>query len=148
MRAVVLAAALIACRPAIAQDDVVTTANAYQPQLLVLVLRVHAVKYRLRGSLPGWQDMFRIAQLANDELGLPPFEQATEPGPGWRPSPASLLGMKARIVELARRETPDEMRALITDARTRYRNGIANVDAHLSQVERWLASRQPPAGPL
>ncbi len=137
--AVAVAVALIACAPAALQDEVVLTANAYDPQLLVLKLRVQALKYRLRGNLPGWQDMFRVAQLANDELGLWPFEQGTEPGLAWQPSPASLLGMRARLVEVARRDSAEQKRALAADARDRYRQGIVSVDSHLSRVESWLA---------
>ena len=123
--------ALVACHAA---PDPIAVANAYSPQLEVLSLRVSAVRSRLRGNPPGWQDMFRIAQLANDELGLPPFEQMTPPGPSWRASPASLLGMKAQLAQLP----PSE--ALVADARRRYREGCAHVDARLTQLEVWLSS--------
>jgi hypothetical protein len=115
-----------------------------QPTLDVLVARVHDLRRRLRGELPGWPNMFRTAQLANDELGLPPFEQATPPGPEWRPNPTTLLGMGAyvrtRATELASQGRRDELRFLVVDERARYDRGIASVTEHLEEVERWLAS--------
>jgi hypothetical protein len=115
-----------------------------QPMLAALVDRIHVLHRDLRRELPGWPNMFRTAQLANDELGLPPFEQATPPGPEWRPNPTTLLGMGAyvrtRAAELAMQGHRDELRFLVDDERARYDRGIASVTEHLEQVERWLAS--------
>ena len=129
MKAVLVA--LVACHTA---PDPIAVANAYAPQLELLALRISSVRSRLRGNPPGWQDMFRIAQLANDELGLPPFEQTVPPGAGWRPSPATLLGIKSQLAQLPPTEP------LVADARRRYREGIDHVDARLTELENWLAS--------
>jgi hypothetical protein len=129
VKAVLLA--FVACHSV---PDPIAVANAYTPQLELLSLRISALRSRLRGNPPGWQDMFRIAQLANDELGLPPFEQTTPPGKGWRPSPATLLGIKPQLAQLPPTDP------LVADARHRYREGIAHVDAQLTQLEAWLAS--------
>jgi hypothetical protein len=116
----------------------------HQPTLDVLVERVHGLRRDLRHELPGWANMFRTAQLANDELGLPPFEQTVPPGPEWRPSPTTLLGMgayvRARAGELAVEGHRDELRFLVDDERARYARGITSVTEHLEQVERWLAA--------
>ena len=40
----------------------------HQPTLDSLVERVHALGRDRRRELPGWPNMFRTAQLANDEL--------------------------------------------------------------------------------
>lgn len=119
-------------------------ATIKQPTLDVLVERVHGLQRDLRHELPGWPNMFRTAQLANDELGLPPFEQATLPGPEWRPNPTTLLGMgayvRARADQLALQGHRGELRFLVDDERARYDRGIASVSEHLEQVERWLAA--------
>lgn len=113
-----------------------------QPKLDALVARVRDLQHRLRGELPGWPNMLRIAELADDELGLPAFTQATPPGPEWRPNPTTLLGMGAyvrtRAAELANQGRRDELRFLVDDERARYDRGIASVTDHLEQVERWL----------
>jgi hypothetical protein len=126
------------------QFEASVIAAVNQPKLDALVVRVHDLRRRLRGELPGWQNMFRTAQLANDELGLPPFEQTTPPGPEWRSSSTTLLGMgayvRSRAAELATQHRRDELRFLVDDERARYDRGIASVTEHLEQVERWLAA--------
>jgi hypothetical protein len=121
----------------------------YRPLLDVEVLRVARLKRELRGNRPGWENALRIAELANDELGLPPFTQVVPPGPAWRPSPASLLGIapyvETRADELARTARLDELQLLVRDERARYAAGIAEVDDRLSQVERWLLDLGDPA---
>ncbi len=88
--------------------------------------------------------MLRSAEAANDALGLPPFTQAQPPGPGWRASPASLLGIGpyvvARAGELADHGKLHELEFLVEDEQRRYREGIAEVDRRLAQIERWIAS--------
>lgn len=126
------------------RDEASAVAVFHQPVLDALVVRVHGLQRDLRTEYPGWPNMFRTAQLANDELGLPPFEQTVPPGPAWRPGPTTLLGMGAyvrtRADELATHGRRDELKFLVTDERARYDRGIASVSEHLDQVEHWLAT--------
>jgi hypothetical protein len=147
MRLVILLAIAACSRSndiAALQFEASAVAAVNQPRLDALVVRVHELRRRLRGELPGWQNMFRTAQLANDELGLPPFEQDAPPGSEWRPNPTTLLGMGAyvrtRAAELANQHHRDELRFLVDDERARYDRGVASVTQHLEQVERWLAA--------
>lgn len=114
-------------------------AHAHDTELAGLVARIDGVKRDLRGNRPGWEQMLRTAQLANDGLGLPPFEQSVPPGPRWKPSPASLLGIgpyvEARADELAAHGQLDQLRFLIDDARRRYDRGIAEVAQRLGELE-------------
>ncbi len=143
----VLVALAAACsRPdptAALQAQAAVVVRAYQPALDALVARIAAVKHQLRSDRPGWEMMLRNAEAANDELGLPPFTQATPPGPQWRASPASLLGMGpyvlVRAQQLARRGSRGELAFLVDDAQRRYREGVAEVDRRLAEVEHWLA---------
>ncbi len=122
----------------------------YQPKLDALVARVRILKRDVRGNLPGWEPNIRISQLANDKLGLEPFEQTVPPGPEWRPNPPSLLGMgpyaQKRAAELASQNKVDELRFLVEDERKRYDKGIAEVDDLLKQVENWLAAARAGSG--
>ncbi|MFT3699219.1 MAG: hypothetical protein QM831_39090 [Kofleriaceae bacterium] len=108
-----------------------------------LVVRIGALKPALVGNRPGWEMALRTAELANDELGLPPFTQTVPPGPAWRPSPASLLGIAAavqtRADELAAARDWRGLILLIADEQRRYASGIASVRRHLGEVDRWLA---------
>lgn len=121
-----------------------TLVHLNRPALDALVARVTVVKRRLQGNAPGWEMMLRNAEAANDELGLPPFTQSQPPGPEWRASPASLLGMGpyvlVRAQQLAGQGKLGELEFLVEDARRRYREGIADVDRRLAQVEQWIAS--------
>jgi hypothetical protein len=116
-----------------------------------LVKRIAVAKRELRGQLPGWEQMLRIADLANDQLGLPPFVQIVPPGPAWRPSPASLLGIaavvQARTEELAGADRRSDLAALLADERRRYHDGIAEVTERLDEIDRWsaAAARRRPA---
>lgn len=127
------------------QAQAAEVAHAYQPALDALVARIAALHRTLRGNLPGWETMLRNAEAANDQLGLPPFEQVQPPGPAWRPSPASLLGIApyvgARAAELARDRRIAELAFVVADEQRRYRDGIAEVDRRLTEIERWLATR-------
>ena len=133
------------------QQEATAIAVAAQPRLDALVDRIRTLKHDLRGNLPGWPDMLRTAELANDQLGLPPFTQTVPPGPSWRPSPATLLGIggyvRGRADELARAGQRRELAYLVDDERRRYEQGIADVDRNLSQVEHWLASARDPTSP-
>lgn len=121
-----------------------TDVRLNRPVLDALVVRVAALKHRLRGDVPGWEMMLRSAESANDKLGLQPFTQPQPPGPQWRASPASLLGMGpyvlVRAQQLAEQGKLGELEFLVEDERRRYREGIAEVDRRLSQVEDWIAS--------
>ena len=139
-------ALLIACsRPGVhelaGEADAIAVAHA--PALGALVARIGRLKRGLRGNRPAWESMLRVAELANDALGLPPFTQTVPPGPAWRPSPASLLGMAPYVHErahdLAARGDRTALEHLVADERARYDRGIAEVDANLAEVERWLA---------
>ncbi|HEY6040373.1 MAG TPA: hypothetical protein VIV58_39080, partial [Kofleriaceae bacterium] len=120
--------------------DVVGAIN--QPALDALVFRVELVKRELRGNLPGWETEWRIAELANDQLGLPPFAQLEPPGPAWRPVPTSLLGMRGyvqvRARQLADAHDGAALAFLVSDARARYARGTGEVGEHLGEIERWL----------
>jgi len=129
---------------AVLRLEICAIAAVNQPKLEALVERVHGLQRSLRGDLPGWPNMLRTAELASDELGLPPFTQTTPPDPTWRPSATTLLGMGAyvrvRAGDLAVQGHRDELRFLIDDERTRYARGITSVTEHVVQVERWLAA--------
>ena len=126
------------------RDEALALVRVHAPRIDALAARIAALKHDLRGNLPGWEGLFRVAQLANDELGLSPFEQARPPGPGWTPSPTSLIGMSAyvpaRAAELARAGRVAELRGLVTDVRGRFEHGIADVDAKLGFVDARLAA--------
>ena len=130
------------------QREASTIAAVNQPTLDALVERVHNLQHELRGDLPGWPNMLRTAELADDELGLPPFTQTTPPGPGWQPSSTTLLGMgayvRARAGELAKLGHRDELRYLVADERERYARGIASVTERIMQVESWIAASHRP----
>ena len=114
-----------------------------QPRLDALVVRIRVLKRDLRGNMAGWETMLRTAELANDELGLPPFTQSVPAGPSWKPSPATLLGIGSYVHgqadELANHGKRRELERLVVDERRRYEEGIGEVDRNLSQVESWLA---------
>jgi hypothetical protein len=130
------------------RDRAIAIAHANQPALVAQVARITALKQRMRGNLPGWEPELRVAQLASDELGLPPFEQTVPPGPEWKPSPASLLGIapyvEARAKELASANRGDELRFLVQDEQARYQRGLTEVSARLDEVEHWLDSTTKP----
>lgn len=110
-----------------------------RPRVAALVLRLAHVKDRLRGNLPGWENELRVAELANDELGLPPFTQDVPPGPTWRPSPASLLGIEPYVVQRAHELTDrGQLQFLYDDTRSRYATGVTEVSARVAEVEAWL----------
>ena len=115
-----------------------------RPRVAALVLRLARVKDRLRGNLPGWENELRVAELANDELGLPPFTQDVPPGPAWRPSPASLLGIEPYVVQRAHEITDrEQLQFLYDDTRARYASGVTEVSARVAEVEAWLAATPP-----
>jgi len=128
MRRQIYVVLLVACSHA---RDPNAIAAAYQPQLDALVARVNALKPKLHGA--DWQTLLRMAQLANDELGLPPFEQTTPPGPGWHPSPASLLGIAGYVRGLELHG--EDLRRLVEDEQRRYDTGIHDVDGRLRELE-------------
>ena len=121
---------LVACSHA---RDPNAIAVAHQPQLQALVARVQALKGKLHG--PDWETRLRMAQLANDELGLPPFEQMTPPGPSWHPSPATLLGIADYVRARARELHGDDLRRLADDEQRRYDLGIHDVEVRLRELE-------------
>jgi hypothetical protein len=129
------------------RDRAIAVAVIHGPAVDVQVRRIALLKLGLRGNLPGWENALRIAELANDELGLPPFTQIEPPGPGWKPSPASLLGIapyvEMRANQLAADRRRGELQFLVEDERARYARGIASVDDRIGQVERWIASPHP-----
>jgi len=113
-----------------------------QLTLDTLVFRVRYLKREMRGNLPGWEAYWRIAELANDQLGLPPFSQPEQPMPGWRAVPISLLGMqdyaRVRADELVQAHDRDGLAFLVRDTRARYARGMIEVSAYLIDVETWL----------
>ncbi|HEX7837118.1 MAG TPA: hypothetical protein VF469_06615 [Kofleriaceae bacterium] len=133
---------------AVLQAQAAAIVRSRQPALEALVGRVAALKRLLRGNLPGWEAMLRNAEAANDALGLQPFTQSQPPGPGWRPSPASVLGMGPYVLvrarQLAEQGKVRELEFLVEDEQRRYRDGIADVDRRLAQIERWLAAPDVP----
>jgi len=144
--------ALVACAaadspppPPLAHEAIAITWG-YQPELDMLAARVRRLKRELRGNLPGWETMIRIAQMANDQLGLESFEQQVPPGPGYHASPATLVGMgpyvRKRALELAAHGSDAELRFLIADEARRYAVGSAQVDGELCEVEAWLAAHR------
>jgi hypothetical protein len=150
MRRIVVLALALGCSRSHELEALQREADAValleQPVLDALVARTRVLKRELRGNLPGWQDMLRTAELANDLLGLEPFTQATPPGPGWRPSPASLLGIagyvRVQARELAARGNQHALQFLVDDERRRYARGIEEVDGELARVEAWLAANR------
>jgi hypothetical protein len=115
-----------------------------RPRVAALVLRLAHVKERLRGNRTGWESELRIAELANDELGLPPFTQDAPPGPGWRPSPTSLLGIEPYVTARSRELTDRRaLQFLCDDTRVRYAAGLTEVGARIAQLEAWLATAPP-----
>ncbi len=123
-------------------------ARDHQPQLDAIAARLDRIKRHLRGNLPGWENMLRTAELANDELGLPAFTQISRPGPAWRPSPATLLGIEGyvrdQVAALVARHDLGALRYLVDDERKRYDVGIAEATAHVAQVEQWLDAARAP----
>ncbi len=117
-----------------------------QPILDELVSRVNFLKFNMGHNLPGWENKFRIAQMANDALGLQPFEQLSQPLPGWKPVPTTLLGMGLYVHDqarkLAREGKRHDLEFLIEDERRRYDEGVAHVDDLLKQVEQWLPQQR------
>ena len=115
-----------------------------RPRVAALARRLAHVKERLRGNLPGWESELRVAELANDELGLPPFTQEVPPGPEWRPSPASLLGIEPTVMRRAGELTDRaQLQFLVDDTRSRYANGVHEVDERLAELEAYLAKTAP-----
>lgn len=114
-----------------------------QPILDALVARVNALKGNL-GHNP-WQAQFRNAQMANDTLGLPPFEQMDRPAPNRKLPPGSLLGIRPYVHEqcpkLAHDGKRPELESMFVDMRRRYDEGVAHVDELLKPIETWLASQ-------
>lgn len=130
------------------EAEAALVARENQPALDALVARVAVAKRRLRGNLPNWQTMLRTAELANDELGLPPFEQEQPAGPAWRASPATLLGIAASVRDqtrtLAAHGDLEGLRRLVADERRRYAQGLVDASDHLAQVERALVAAGAP----
>jgi hypothetical protein len=124
-----------------AERDAATAALLEQPVLSALAIRICSLKSEIHGNAPGWEAKWRIAELANDALGLPPFAQDALPGPTWHPVPTSLLGMgrfaRARADELARDHEHAELAFLVRDERSRYARGLIEVHAYVSDVEQW-----------
>jgi hypothetical protein len=141
---------LIACAKPneldVLQAEATSVALEQQPALDALAARITALKRDMGHNLPGWETMIQYAHLANDELGLWPFTQAVPPGPGWQPSPATLLGIgpyvRTKAPELAKAGKTEELRFLVADERKRYAEGIQSVKEHLEQVEQWIATRR------
>jgi hypothetical protein len=130
------------------QAQATAVAAAAQPRLVALIVRVYALK-RGFGNRRDWQKLLRISQMANDELGLQPFEQVVPHGPSWKPGPATLLGIAPYILVqadvLAKAGKRHDLEFLVQDERRRYEEGISSVDKHLIQVEHLLA--EPPPAP-
>lgn len=124
------------------EREATAVVDATRPSLDALVARIDVLKRELRGNLPGWQDMLRVAELANNQLGLPPFTQVVAATAEFRPSPATLLGMgpyvRVRAVELARHGKHDELAFLVADELRRYDHGITETEGLLDEVERRL----------
>lgn len=127
------------------QQQAAAIADANQVRLAVLVGRIAVLKQRLRGNLAGWEDNLRQAELACDDLGLPPFVQVVPSTSAWRPSPASLLGIapyvRTRAAQLVSRGDLASLRFLVTDEQRRYDAGVVKVDGELARIERWLDQR-------
>jgi hypothetical protein len=119
-----------------------------QPTLDALVSRVTKLKGNI-GHNPGWEAQFRYAQMANDELGLPPFEQLGTP-PGRSLPPASLLGIRPYVHQqcpkLAKQGDRHALEFMLQDMRRRYDEGVAHVDELLKPIEAWVASQLGSAG--
>jgi hypothetical protein len=128
-------------------DDLAKSADKIaadeQPILDDLVSRVNYLKFNMGHNLPGWELKMRVAEMADEALGLQPFAQLSQPLPSWKPSPTSLLGMgpyvHVQAQKLAHEGKRHDLEFLIEDERRRYDEGVAHVDDLLKQVEQWLA---------
>ena len=123
-------------------------AEAEQPTLDALAVRVNALKPEMRHEYPGWVAQFRMAQMANDVLGLPPFEQMEPPVPGRQIPPATLLGMRPYVHQQCPKLAHDghrhDLEFMLVDMRRRYDEGVAHVDDLLKPIEAWVASQTGP----
>ena len=128
------------------REQAYTAGVLSQPTLDTLVFRVRYLKREMRGNLAGWEAHWRNAELANDQLGLPPFSQLEQPMPGWRAVPISLLGMqnyvRMRANELVEAHDRDGLAFLVSDTRARYARGMIEVSTYLTDVETWLRRAQ------
>jgi len=146
MRAVVVAIVLAACSHpnelAGLQAEAAVAGVVTQPVLDTLVERVHFIKREMGANRPGWETQWRIAELADDQLGMPPLAQDVPPGPEWRPVPTSLLGMRIYVDGRARQLAEAKDRAalafLVSDERARYARGLGEVRDHIVEVEDWI----------
>jgi len=157
MKRIAVLLAIAACgkndsKPEPSLDELAARCNqiaaAEQPTLDALVSRVHALKFNMGHNYPGWQAQFRYAQMANDELGLVPFEQATPGLPNRIPPRTTLLGMQAYAAQqcpkLAKQGNRHDLEFMLTDMRRRYDEGVAHVDGLLKPIEAWVASQTGP----
>jgi len=128
-------------------DEVRAIADGHAAEIAALIERLGVLKRGLRGNRAGWEAMLRNAEAANDDLGMPPFTQTVPPGPGWTPSPATLMGIapsaETRADELAAKHDVAGLQFLVDDVRKRYPATIAKVDHELQVVEHWLATPAP-----
>jgi hypothetical protein len=128
-------------------DDLTALVAVYQPVVDGLVERVHHLKRDIKGNMVDWEMAFREAQLASDGLGLPPFEQATAPGPDFRPSPGSLIGMPIYIHDavpaLVAKGDTAQLARILADANRKYILGIVRVSHYIDDVDYWLAHPGP-----
>jgi len=146
MRAVVVMLALAACSHpnelASLQAEATVTGVVTKPVLDTLVERVHFIKRAMGSNVPGWETQWRIAELADDQLGLPPLAQDVPPGRGWRPVPTSLLGMRWYVDERATQLVEAKDRAalafLVSDERVRYVRGLGEVRDNIAEIESWI----------
>ncbi len=128
-----------ACSHDLAREaDAIATRN--QPKLDALVVRIHGLQRDLRGERPGWENMLRIAELANDELGLPPFTQTVQAESQWRANPTTLLGMGTYVRKRSHEVSGTALQHLVDDERERYDRGIASVTTRIREVERWITA--------
>jgi hypothetical protein len=118
---------------------------SYQPQLDVLVARVEHTKPGLAGHLgaSGWDRAWRIAEAANDVLGMPPYLATTPAGPERLIPPGSPLGigpdLKKRVPKLVEANNTEALARILLDVRMRFFGDIVQVSNYLDQVEYWEA---------
>ena len=72
MKSLIVVVALSACsKPndlAALQREAAVIGASNQPRLDALVDRVHALQHNFGGNLPGWENMWRTAELADDDV--------------------------------------------------------------------------------
>jgi hypothetical protein len=149
MRLAIAIALVAACSSEPSLDDLVQQSDAiatFHEQILnTFVIRVSWLKTHMGHNQPGWERSVRVAEMANDLLGLSPFAQTVPTKPGRVIPPASLLGMGPYVHDESRKRAQQGDRHglefLVQDEERRYCEGEPKVTALLDDVEGWVAAQ-------